>query len=57
MCEKTGHKAHQCYKLHGQQKAYEKPGGKVANHVNLAETNDMIDAVVVEANLVENKVD
>ena len=57
MCGKNGHKAHQSYKRHGQQKAYEKPSGKVANHMNLVETNDIIAAVVVETNLVENKVD
>ena len=57
MCGKNGHKAHQSYKRHGKQKAYEKLSGKVANHVNLVETNDIIVAVVVETNLVENKAD
>ena len=52
----AGHKAHQCYKCHGQQKAYEKPGGKAANHMNIAETIDIIVTVVVEANIAENKV-
>ena len=36
---------------------YEKPGGKATNHINTAKTNDIIVAVVIEANLVENKAD
>ncbi|KAL0357903.1 UNVERIFIED_CONTAM: hypothetical protein Scaly_1476000 [Sesamum calycinum] len=48
-CGKTGHKAYPCY----QQKTNQKQNPQL----NLAETKEIIAAVVVEANLVENKVD
>ncbi|XP_074266326.1 uncharacterized protein LOC141588800 [Silene latifolia] len=45
VCGKTGHKAYQC------------PQKKVAAEANVAEKDDIIAAVVVEANLVENASD
>ncbi|KAK4386389.1 hypothetical protein Sango_2509500 [Sesamum angolense] len=52
-CGKTGHKAYQCYQRKDQQKTNQKQNPQL----NLAETEEIIPAVVVEANLVENKVD
>ncbi|KAK4383708.1 Retrovirus-related Pol polyprotein from transposon TNT 1-94 [Sesamum angolense] len=52
-CGKTGHKAYQCYQRKDQQKTNQKQNPQL----NLAETKEIIAAVVVEANLVENKVD
>ncbi|KAK4382544.1 hypothetical protein Sango_2861300 [Sesamum angolense] len=52
-CGKTGHKAYQCYQRKDQQKTNPKQNPQL----NLAETEEIIAAVVVEANLVENKVD
>ncbi|KAK4391846.1 Retrovirus-related Pol polyprotein from transposon TNT 1-94 [Sesamum angolense] len=52
-CGKTGHKAYQCYQRKDQQKTNQKQNPQL----NLAETEEIIAAVVVEANLVENKVD
>ncbi|KAK4406055.1 Retrovirus-related Pol polyprotein from transposon TNT 1-94 [Sesamum angolense] len=52
-CGKTGHKAYQCYQRKDQQKTNQKQNLQL----NLAETEEIIAAVVVEANLVENKVD
>ncbi|KAL0323616.1 UNVERIFIED_CONTAM: Retrovirus-related Pol polyprotein from transposon TNT 1-94 [Sesamum angustifolium] len=50
---KDGHKAYQCYQRKDQQKTNQKQNPQL----NLAETEEIIAAVVVEANLVENKVD
>ncbi|KAL0352264.1 UNVERIFIED_CONTAM: Retrovirus-related Pol polyprotein from transposon TNT 1-94 [Sesamum calycinum] len=50
---KTGHKAYQCYQRKDQQKTNQKQNPQL----NLAETEEIIAAIVVEANLVENKVD
>ncbi|KAL0396561.1 UNVERIFIED_CONTAM: hypothetical protein Scaly_0104500 [Sesamum calycinum] len=52
-CGKTGHKAYQCYQRKDQQKTNKKQNPQL----NLAETEEIIAVVVVEANLVENKVD
>ncbi|KAL0423071.1 UNVERIFIED_CONTAM: Retrovirus-related Pol polyprotein from transposon TNT 1-94 [Sesamum radiatum] len=52
-CGKTGHKAYQCYQRKDQQKTNKKQNPQL----NLAETEEIIAAVVVKANLVENKVD
>ncbi|KAK4381705.1 hypothetical protein Sango_2941800 [Sesamum angolense] len=52
-CGKIGHKAYQCYQRKDQQKTNQKQNPQL----NLAETEEIIAAVVVEANLVENKVD
>ncbi|KAH6794775.1 centromere protein X [Perilla frutescens var. hirtella] len=57
VCGDPGHKAFQCLKRHGQpQKPYNKPAANAGNHAHIAETEDII-AAVVEANLVENKTD
>lgn len=57
VCGIPGHKAYQCFKRHGPQQSNTKPDGQIANHANLAETDEIIAAVVVEANLAENKSD
>ncbi|KAL0348559.1 UNVERIFIED_CONTAM: Retrovirus-related Pol polyprotein from transposon TNT 1-94 [Sesamum angustifolium] len=51
--QRKGHKAYQCYQRKDQQKTNQKQNPQL----NLAETEEIIAAVVVEANLVENKVD
>ncbi|KAL0407798.1 UNVERIFIED_CONTAM: Retrovirus-related Pol polyprotein from transposon TNT 1-94 [Sesamum radiatum] len=56
-CGKTGHKAYQCYQRKDQQKPNHKQHAQTTPQVNLAETEEVIAAVVVEANLVENKSD
>lgn len=56
VCGKPGHKAYQCFKRQGQEQGPDKPGSKSGNQVHLAETDDIIVAVV-ETNLVENKSD
>ncbi|KAL0404059.1 UNVERIFIED_CONTAM: Retrovirus-related Pol polyprotein from transposon TNT 1-94 [Sesamum radiatum] len=57
-CGKIGHKAYQCYQRKDHQKANQKPATQGTPQVNLAEKDDeIIAAVVVEANLVENKED
>ncbi|KAL0367007.1 UNVERIFIED_CONTAM: hypothetical protein Sradi_3590800 [Sesamum radiatum] len=56
-CGKTGHKAYQCYQRKDQQKSNHKQHAQTTPQVNLAETEEVIAAVVVEANLVENKSD
>ncbi|KAL0314019.1 UNVERIFIED_CONTAM: Retrovirus-related Pol polyprotein from transposon TNT 1-94 [Sesamum angustifolium] len=53
-CGKTGHKVYQCYQRKDQQKINQKHNSP---QLNLAETKEIIAAVVVEANLVENKMD
>ncbi|KAL0373325.1 UNVERIFIED_CONTAM: hypothetical protein Sradi_3248200 [Sesamum radiatum] len=56
-CGKAGHKAYQYYQRKDQQKLNHKPNAQTTPQVNLAETEEVIAAVVVEANLVENKSD
>ncbi|KAK9670368.1 hypothetical protein RND81_13G196800 [Saponaria officinalis] len=53
VCGKPGHKAYKCVQRHGPQN---KPNQNAAQ-VNLAEQDDIIAAVVVEANLVANITD
>ena len=55
-CGKPGHKAYQCYQRKNQ-KPDSNPDGKPAPQINVAETDEIIAAVVVEANLLENRVD
>ncbi|KAH6783227.1 hypothetical protein C2S52_008186 [Perilla frutescens var. hirtella] len=61
VCGDPGHKAYQCVKQKEQQpNVNNKPAGHFGNHTNqanLAETDEIIVVVVVEANLVENKSD
>ena len=54
---KLGHKAYQCYHRKDQQKTNQNPTTKSTPQVNLAENDEIIAAVVVEANLIENKED
>ncbi|KAL0411844.1 UNVERIFIED_CONTAM: hypothetical protein Slati_3774100 [Sesamum latifolium] len=56
-CGKAGHKAYQCYQRKDQQKPNQKQNTQTTPQVNLAKTEEIIPAVVVEANLVENKID
>ncbi|KAK4406282.1 hypothetical protein Sango_0634700 [Sesamum angolense] len=57
-CGKPEHKAYQYYQRKDQQKASQKPATQGTPQINLAEKdNEIIAAVVVEANLVENKED
>ncbi|KAL0349309.1 UNVERIFIED_CONTAM: hypothetical protein Sangu_1158700 [Sesamum angustifolium] len=57
-CGKPEHKANQYYQRKDQQKASQKPATQGTPQINLAEKdNEIIAAVVVEANLVENKED
>ncbi|KAL0304022.1 UNVERIFIED_CONTAM: hypothetical protein Sradi_6270300 [Sesamum radiatum] len=49
--------AYQCYQRKDQQKPNHKQHAQTTPQVNLAETEEVIAAVVVEANLVENKSD
>ncbi|KAL0358293.1 UNVERIFIED_CONTAM: hypothetical protein Sangu_0678700 [Sesamum angustifolium] len=51
---RRGHKAYQCYQRKNQRKTNKKQN---TPQPNLAETEEIIAAVVVEANLVENKID
>ena len=53
VCGKTGHKAYQCYQRKNQQNSEKKQSPQA----NLTETEEIIAAVVVEANLAENKTD
>ncbi|KAL0370798.1 UNVERIFIED_CONTAM: hypothetical protein Sangu_0397900 [Sesamum angustifolium] len=53
-CGKTGYKAYQCYQRKDQQKTNQKQN---TPQLNLAEIEKIIAAVVLEANLVENKMD
>jgi len=57
VCGKSGHKAYQCYMKQGQQSNNQKHAAPSAPQANLAENEEVIAAVVVEANLVDNKVD
>ncbi|KAL0326498.1 UNVERIFIED_CONTAM: hypothetical protein Sangu_1727800 [Sesamum angustifolium] len=52
-CGKSRHKAYQCYQRKDQQKTNVKP----VPRVQLIENEEVIAAVVVEANLMENKAD
>ncbi|KAL0319882.1 UNVERIFIED_CONTAM: hypothetical protein Sradi_5249700 [Sesamum radiatum] len=56
-CGKTGHKAYQCFQRKDQQKSNHKPASQSTPQVNLAEQEEIIAVVVVEANLIENKTD
>ncbi|KAL2245992.1 UNVERIFIED_CONTAM: hypothetical protein Sindi_2867400 [Sesamum indicum] len=58
-CGKLGHKAYQCYHRKDQQKTNQNPTTKSTPQVNLIdiENDEIIAAVVVEANLIENKED
>ncbi|KAL2237783.1 UNVERIFIED_CONTAM: Retrovirus-related Pol polyprotein from transposon TNT 1-94 [Sesamum indicum] len=56
-CGKLGHKVYQCYHRMDQQKTNQKPNTKSTPQVNLAANDEIIAAVVVEANLIENKED
>ncbi|KAL0296088.1 UNVERIFIED_CONTAM: hypothetical protein Sradi_6660900 [Sesamum radiatum] len=56
-CGKPGHKAYQCYQRKDQRKENQNPTTQPTPQVNLAEKDEIIAAVVVEANLVENKND
>lgn len=57
VCGKYGHKAYQCFQRRGQQHSSGKSEGKVSYQENLAESDEVIAAVVFEANMVENKSD
>ncbi|KAL0320415.1 UNVERIFIED_CONTAM: hypothetical protein Sradi_5303000 [Sesamum radiatum] len=52
-CGKPGHKAYQCF----QRKDQKNPPSQLTPQANLTEQEEIIAAVVVEANLVENKTD
>ncbi|KAL0337607.1 UNVERIFIED_CONTAM: hypothetical protein Scaly_2035800 [Sesamum calycinum] len=52
---KPGHKAYQCYQRKDQQKGNKTLATQPTPQVNLAKKDEIIIAVVVEANLVENK--
>lgn len=54
---KTCHKAYPCYMRQGQQNQNQKPAAPFAPQAHLAGNEEVIVVVVVEANLVENKVD
>ncbi|KAL0367431.1 UNVERIFIED_CONTAM: hypothetical protein Sradi_3633200 [Sesamum radiatum] len=54
---KEDHKAYKCCQRKDQQKTNQKQNTETTPQLNLAETEEIIDAVVVEANLVENKTD
>ncbi|KAL0287062.1 UNVERIFIED_CONTAM: hypothetical protein Sangu_2708500 [Sesamum angustifolium] len=56
-CEKLGHKAYQCFQRKDQQKKSHKPPSQPRPQINLTEQEEVIAAVVVEANLMENKTD
>ncbi|KAL0412551.1 UNVERIFIED_CONTAM: hypothetical protein Sradi_1456800 [Sesamum radiatum] len=56
-CGKAGHKAYQCFQRKDQQKSNQKQNAQTTPQFNLAKTEEIITAVVVEANLVENKTD
>ncbi|CAJ2637428.1 unnamed protein product [Trifolium pratense] len=57
VCGRTGHKAYQCQLRKGQQYNNSKSAAPSAPQAHLAENEEVIAAVVVEANLVDNKVD
>ncbi|PHT43587.1 hypothetical protein CQW23_17612 [Capsicum baccatum] len=54
VCEKLGHKAVQCYLRKGQNS---KQGGQGDSQAHITEGDEVIAAVIVEANLVANKTD
>ena len=54
---KTCHKAYPCYMRQGQQNQNQKPAAPFAPQAHLAGNEEVIVVVVVEANLVDNKVD
>ena len=54
VCGKVGHRTAKCYQRKGQDSKKE---GQSDVQANLAEGNEVIVAVVVEANLVANKID
>ncbi|KAK4402405.1 Retrovirus-related Pol polyprotein from transposon TNT 1-94 [Sesamum angolense] len=56
-CGKLGHKAYQCFQRNDQQKTRDKPPSQPRPQINLAKQEEVIAAVVVEANLMENKTD
>ncbi|KAK4381929.1 hypothetical protein Sango_2920000 [Sesamum angolense] len=56
-CGKLGHKAYQCFQRKDQQKPNHKPPSQPRPQINLTEQEEVITAVVVEANLMENKID
>ncbi|KAL0334036.1 UNVERIFIED_CONTAM: hypothetical protein Sangu_1559800 [Sesamum angustifolium] len=56
-CGKLGHKAYQCFQRKDQQKPNYKPPSQPRPQINLTEQEEVIAAVVVEANLMENKID
>ncbi|KAL0312905.1 UNVERIFIED_CONTAM: Retrovirus-related Pol polyprotein from transposon TNT 1-94 [Sesamum radiatum] len=56
-CGKAGHKAYQCYQRKDKQKPNHKQNAQTTPQVNFPETEEVVAAVVVEANLVENKTD
>ncbi|KAL0411733.1 UNVERIFIED_CONTAM: hypothetical protein Slati_3763000 [Sesamum latifolium] len=53
----AGHKAYQYYQRKDQQKTNQKQNTQTTPQLNLAETEEIIAAVAVEANLVKNKTD
>ena len=57
VCSKIGHKEYQCYMRQGQQNHNQKPIVPFAAQAHLAEKEEVIVVVVVEASLVDNKVD
>ncbi|KAL0332841.1 UNVERIFIED_CONTAM: Retrovirus-related Pol polyprotein from transposon TNT 1-94 [Sesamum calycinum] len=52
-----GHKAYRCFQRKDQQKPNHKPPSQPRPQINLTEQEEVIAAVVVEANLMENKID
>ncbi|KAL0461374.1 UNVERIFIED_CONTAM: hypothetical protein Slati_0025000 [Sesamum latifolium] len=56
-CGKADHKAYQFYQRKDQQKSNQKQNTQTTPQLNLAETEEIIAVVVVEANLVESKTD
>ncbi|KAK4382271.1 Retrovirus-related Pol polyprotein from transposon TNT 1-94 [Sesamum angolense] len=55
-CGKLGHKANQCFQRKDQQKTSHKPPSQPRPQISLTEQEEVIAAVVVEANLRENKI-
>ncbi|KAL0291506.1 UNVERIFIED_CONTAM: hypothetical protein Scaly_2634600 [Sesamum calycinum] len=56
-CGKLGHNAYQCFQRKDQQKTSHKPPSQPRPQINLTKQEEVIAAVVVEANLMENKTD
>ncbi|KAL0287408.1 UNVERIFIED_CONTAM: hypothetical protein Scaly_2765200 [Sesamum calycinum] len=56
-CGKLGHKAYQCFQMKDQQKTSHKPPSQSRPQINLTEQEEVIAAVIVKANLMENKTD